>query len=176
MADRDVIGIGAPMAGLVALILAIAACGDHAEDRGTSAEWVAEVTTRLEADQVEDDVTDCVLNVARVELERNPLSDAATDELVDNCEAARAVIDGSTDTEEQPVTELASTDTPNRPGDDPTLDAMWAACEGGSGVACNQLFAAAPIGSEYEEFGVTCGARPDVLHCEELDLVEPDQD
>ena len=51
-------------------------------------------------------------------------------------------------------------------------DRLWTACDEGSGSACDELFAAAPVGSEYERFGVSCGDRPDVLDCAELDRGE----
>lgn len=41
-------------------------------------------------------------------------------------------------------------------GDDPELDALWDACAAGDEVACDDLYWASPIGSEYEEFGQTC--------------------
>ena len=37
-------------------------------------------------------------------------------------------------------------------GDDPELDALWDACEGGDAVACDDLFWQSPVGSEYESF------------------------
>ncbi|HSL58661.1 MAG TPA: DUF2510 domain-containing protein [Acidimicrobiales bacterium] len=48
-------------------------------------------------------------------------------------------------------------------GDDPALDALWDACEAGDGQACDDLYLRTPIGSEYEEFGATCGGRFDFL-------------
>lgn len=42
-------------------------------------------------------------------------------------------------------------------GDDPYLDGLWDACAGGDMVACDDLFMESPFGSEYEEFGDTCG-------------------
>ncbi len=55
-------------------------------------------------------------------------------------------------------------------GDDARLDELWLACEAGSGLACEHLFAQSPIGSQYERFGVSCGERPTVLYCQaELD-------
>ncbi|MEM7338551.1 MAG: hypothetical protein AAF467_07890 [Actinomycetota bacterium] len=50
-------------------------------------------------------------------------------------------------------------------GTSPALDLLWDACEAGNGVACDQLFAQAPLGSAYEQFGLTCGDRPLVLDC-----------
>jgi len=42
-------------------------------------------------------------------------------------------------------------------GDDPALDALWDACEGGDMASCDTLYMESPFGSEYEEFGDTCG-------------------
>ena len=54
-------------------------------------------------------------------------------------------------------------------GDDPELDALYDACASGSGAACDQLFFASPIASEYERFGATCGDRfPSILSAPEL--------
>lgn len=55
---------------------------------------------------------------------------------------------------------------PDTRGDDAELDELWADCESGSGVACDRLFRMAPIGSDYERFGLSCGDRPDVLDCQ----------
>jgi hypothetical protein len=44
-------------------------------------------------------------------------------------------------------------------GDDPRLDSLWDACEAGDGQACDDLYLESPFGSEYEEFGDTCGGR-----------------
>lgn len=48
---------------------------------------------------------------------------------------------------------------PRAYGDDPTLDALYDRCRAGSGPACDELFAVAPLGSDYEQFAVTCGGR-----------------
>ncbi|MBT8240539.1 MAG: hypothetical protein KJN63_04870 [Acidimicrobiia bacterium] len=53
-------------------------------------------------------------------------------------------------------------------GDDPELDELWDRCEAGEGIACDELWSAAPIGSEYERFGVTCGEREEILNCSDL--------
>lgn len=53
-------------------------------------------------------------------------------------------------------------------GDDPSLDALWDACEAGDAQACDDLYWSAPSGSEYEDFGATCGHRADSFAiCEE---------
>jgi len=47
--------------------------------------------------------------------------------------------------------------------DEPTdrLDDLYAACEAGDMQACDDLYLEAPVGSEYEDFGFTCGNRTD---------------
>ncbi len=50
-------------------------------------------------------------------------------------------------------------DGPDTYGDDPLLDALWDGCEAGDMADCDQLYFDSPIGSEYEEFGDTCGRR-----------------
>ena len=52
-----------------------------------------------------------------------------------------------------------------RPGDDPQLDQLHAACGAGNGTACDQLFELAPLGSPYEEFAGTCGGRTREIRC-----------
>lgn len=59
---------------------------------------------------------------------------------------------------------------PNTFGDDDRLDELWTQCSDGWGYACDRLFEEAPLGTDYEQFGVSCGDRPLVLHCQiELD-------
>lgn len=50
-------------------------------------------------------------------------------------------------------------------GTSAALDVLWDACEDGDGGACDQLFTAAPLGSAYEQFGLSCGNRPLVIDC-----------
>ncbi len=59
--------------------------------------------------------------------------------------------------------------SPDGLGDDALLDLLWGDCESGSGEACDELFRRAPVGSTYEEFGYTCGDRPEVIVCTDLD-------
>lgn len=56
-------------------------------------------------------------------------------------------------------------DGPRTFGDDPELDELWAACEAGDGPSCDALFDAAPLGSDYETFGATCGGRGAEARC-----------
>ncbi|MDA2986204.1 MAG: hypothetical protein O2789_00555 [Actinomycetota bacterium] len=49
-------------------------------------------------------------------------------------------------------------------GSDPELDQLADACAGSgeeAADACSDLWAAAPAGSGYEDYGDSCGARPD---------------
>ncbi|MBX9246071.1 hypothetical protein ICW40_14810 [Actinotalea ferrariae] len=64
--------------------------------------------------------------------------------------------DGGTDEGEEGTDEGGASD-PNAYGDDPELDALWDQCAAGDGAACDDLYISAPLGSEYEEFGNTCG-------------------
>ncbi len=86
--------------------------------------------------------------------------DASTQLLIDSCVDAEVL-----NSDEEPSEQLAFTDGPNRYGDDPKLDRLWDGCEDGDGEACDQLWDEAPLGSEYERFGVTCGERVDILDC-----------
>ncbi len=45
------------------------------------------------------------------------------------------------------------------PGPDAGFDALWEDCADGSLEACDELYFATPVGSLYEAFGATCGAR-----------------
>lgn len=44
-------------------------------------------------------------------------------------------------------------------GDNLQLDALWDACTVGDPFACDDLYKVAAIGSEYEQYGRTCGGR-----------------
>jgi hypothetical protein len=50
---------------------------------------------------------------------------------------------------------------PNEPpgGDDEALNALADDCYGGDMAACDELFSEAPVGSDYESYGDTCGGR-----------------
>jgi hypothetical protein len=57
---------------------------------------------------------------------------------------------------------------PSRLGDDPDFDLLYLRCQAGSGPACDQLFDEAPLGSEYEQFGATCGDRTREYRCADV--------
>jgi hypothetical protein len=44
-------------------------------------------------------------------------------------------------------------------GDNAHFDELWDECEAGDGGSCDELFWQSPSGSEYEDFGNTCGRR-----------------
>jgi hypothetical protein len=56
---------------------------------------------------------------------------------------------------------------PMKVGADPELDALHAACAEGAGEACDRLFDLAPLGSDYEDFALSCGNRTSELRCGE---------
>jgi len=121
----------------------------------------------LGADGEPSEIIECVLQLAERDLRLGPLEEQAEKELVDNCRVARDAL--VPDVAWDPPEALADAVQPIGLGDDPALDRLWRACEDGSGEACDQLFEDAPINSAYETFGLTCGERPDVLDCTELD-------
>lgn len=170
MADRRRHRWSARLAAAIGL-LALPAAAGVLFLTGSEDEIDAEATLvqELSADGERADVIECVLRLAARDLRTGPLDQAARDELVTGCRAAR---DGAVDpTAYEPPENLASVDHgPSTFGDDLALDALWRSCEEGSGAACDQLFRDAPVGTAYEAFGLSCGDRPDVLHCAELDI------
>jgi len=58
---------------------------------------------------------------------------------------------------------------PQAYGDDPELDALYDACDGGDYASCDELYWSSALGSEYEDFGLTCGNRIESsgLSCED---------
>ncbi|HSL59740.1 MAG TPA: hypothetical protein VK866_17965 [Acidimicrobiales bacterium] len=155
------------MAGLAVMALVLAACGDD-DDGGLSSSERGELIAELTADSgLSEDQAGCVLDSLLDELGLDGLRAIATDD------------EGAEFTDEQGVAVFAAFEEcdvdifgdlgegegggidsdAQSYGDDPELDALWDACEGGDGQACDDLFFQSPIGSEYEEFGDTCGGR-----------------
>lgn len=49
-------------------------------------------------------------------------------------------------------------------GESESLDALWEACASGEMVSCDDLRYGSPVGSEYADFGATCGGKePDPI-------------
>lgn len=63
----------------------------------------------------------------------------------------------TTDPEPDPTTTTSGTGGEGSYGSDAELDGYWDDCEAGDLAACDDLYWNSPIGSEYEEFGSTCG-------------------
>lgn len=53
----------------------------------------------------------------------------------------------------------AATEAPEGLGDDPDLDLLAEACYEGAMAACDELYEASPLRSEYERYGDTCAGR-----------------
>ncbi|MEL6984719.1 MAG: hypothetical protein AAFO29_19990 [Actinomycetota bacterium] len=158
----------ARLAGVIALLALPAAAAllfmteaEDAPDAGSA------LVRDLGADGESGEVIECVLRLAERDLRVGALDAAAQEELVTNCRLARQSL--APDVAWDPPETLADAVQPVGLGDDPALDRLWLACEEGSGEACDQLFDEAPVNTAYEAFGLTCGDRPDVLDCAELD-------
>ena len=53
------------------------------------------------------------------------------------------------------------------PGTDAALDELWVACSSGDPDACDNLYFEAPVDSDYEMFGFTCGGLA-LANCDEV--------
>jgi len=76
--------------------------------------------------------------------------------------------DKTTVTVPEPTTPVAEQPDIYTLGDDTQLDRLWRACERGDWLSCDDLFLDAPLDSEYEFFGATCGGivpEPDGEWC-----------
>ena len=61
--------------------------------------------------------------------------------------------------DEGATAELPPGEEPGDLGDDPALDDLTERCFEGDMQACDQLYVQSPLGSEYEQYGATCGGR-----------------
>lgn len=62
-----------------------------------------------------------------------------------------------------------SSSTAGTYGSDIYLDLLWDLCEAGDYASCDDLYIEAPIGSEYEYFGDSCGYRNEPAgYCEDI--------
>lgn len=143
------------------LVFFLGACGSDAPAAVPSER--PDTVSELIDEGFSADVASCVIGLADGEV-----PDETQSELIESCQRASDMMN----TEEEPPPDLPF-DQPSTYGDDPELDVLWDDCEAGSGTSCDLLWSNSPVGSEYEEFGVSCGNRPDVLNCAELTLAEP---
>jgi hypothetical protein len=149
-------------------VTATVACSDDAVDRDEAVDRViAESGGRITREQA-----DCYVDRVLAELGGQPLrSDASIPpEVQARLTTIRVDCIGLVDLGTSPST--ASSDPvegglpgPKRRGDDPVLDAMWDQCAAGFGSVCDELFDEAPMGSEYESFGASCGGRTREERC-----------
>ena len=116
--------------------------------------------TDLVAEGHSVEVSNCVTGLAEGLREGDGQS-----ELIAACESAEEMLNAP-----EEVPEEIAFVGPLTYGDDPELDALWDQCEAGEGSACDQLWELAPVDSEYERFGITCGERENVLDCADITL------
>lgn len=155
---------------LVALafsIIVIAAACSGEEQQALTQNEIVEV---LLADGVDEDIVSCAAGTYKDD-SFDPILVVDLDEVqrfVTRCEeSAEALI--ALRERSQEASELAFVDDqPFSFGDDPALDLLWSECEQGEGNSCDELFDVSALGSEYEQFGLTCGNRDTVLDCEDL--------
>lgn len=125
-------------------------------------------------------VADCVVGLSErrdlVRLNPTETDDPATQLMIEEFIASCVTADALVNATEEPPERLALSDEPFTYGDNDELDELWADCESGDGSACDRLWEIAPVGSNYEEFGVTCGHRPELLNCSEELWPEVDPD
>jgi len=123
------------------------------------------------------DIATCVVGLGEREFELSELlpgaevddlTTALVAELLASCTDAAAILGADPDEPDRLTFHVG----PVTYGDDVRFDYLWEECELGDGRACDRLWSEAPIGSDYEYFGVTCGKRFDVLDCSE-ELVLP---
>jgi hypothetical protein len=158
-----------PAAGvaLVALTVVPAACSLHRFDRDGAVDTVmARYGQRLTRSQAECYVDRVVDQLGSDALEADP----PTPEQVPRLTRIRTDCIGvaGLGTSLPPASRRDPTGTaPMGPGADAGLDALYRSCAAGSGKACDRLFDEAPLGSEYEDFALSCGGRTTELRCAE---------
>lgn len=153
-------------AGLLA-VMALVGCTAEPEVAAPGSDVV--IAAHVEAG-MDLTVAECLVGIGSQELsmfalmpdgERSSADQLLIEELTRSCEEASAFV---LDEPLEPDA-LAFVDQPFTFGDDARFDRLWERCELGDGVACDDLWETAPVGSEYERFGVTCGDRDQVVDC-----------
>lgn len=129
--------------------LLVAACGSDSDD--------LEQLIREADPSVDDGTVECIIDELEARgLSADDVSDAAEgrDTMPRGAQAAFDACVSAT------VTEATAPEQPiDAYGSDATLDGLWDACDAGDAAACDELYLRSPIGSEYEDFGETCGGR-----------------
>lgn len=157
----------------VAIVLAIvASCSAEPElDRDRAIQEVLDANAgRLTRDQAACVVDRVVAEVGAAQLQPGATPspqqvEQLTSIKVDCVGVANLGLNAATSTSAPRATGSGSYREPQRFGDDPRLDALYTACQQGSGPACDQLFDQSGLGTEYEEFASTCGGRTREIRC-----------
>ena len=166
-------GLGLRPGPLAAALLALTAAGCSVSGHVAGVNWAATNERTLLDQGVDAAVVTCIIDLGGRDAQQGPLAALAVEELSNHCRTARLAV-RELEIGAVPDPEAALVDVPWTLGDDAALDGLWVRCEQGEGAACDELFELSPVGSGYEDFGVTCGNRPDVLDCRELDEPQPE--
>lgn len=160
---RLLIGGGILAAVAIAVIAFLALSGDDGDDVRTQLVSALEREADLSGDDAEcvadffvDDIGEDAFKGVDFEADEAPpeLEEAfarAGTRVIEACDLDESALgggDGGTDTGGEGTY-----------GSDPELDALYDDCEAGDYEACDDLFFDSPTGSEYEDFGDTCGDR-----------------
>ncbi len=155
----------------MAVLLAASSCSGGSFNREQAiADAIRDSGDRMTREQAE-----CYVDRVRSELGTAALQPGATVPMEKRSRLVDIRVDcvGVANLGTQPVTPQKASDTettfvergPQRFGDDPELDVLYNACAEGWGKACDDLYEAAPIDSEYERFAASCGGRTHEVRC-----------
>lgn len=160
------IGIGVLAA--VAVVVAVLLAGGGDEDDSVRTQLAAQFRANSE---LSDDQADCVADHVVDEMGEDSFegvdfsAEEPPDEIADDLFAAAFDSLESCDIDPADFAGSGSDDDDDADsgdgtyGSDPELDALYDACADGDYEACDDLYNQSPSGSEYEEFGDTCGDR-----------------
>ena len=152
----------------------LAACGSSSEEQSLSQK---ELAATLTEDGYSDEAATCAagLEIADAKTRSKQDSESSTlserlDAFADTCAENELALDElDAERAELAFVDQEEIDAVDTLGDDEALDALWVECEEGIGASCDELFSKSPLGSDYEDYGLSCGRRPEVLYCSELD-------
>lgn len=138
---------GTGFAAIALTIVALASCGPQSS-RDVD-DFVVEKGLAVDPSCLSTALTEAGLPASAAELGAEALS---TGDRTSRDAAVRRCLDLS-------APAIPSLDAARPPGTDPELDELWLSCGQGVAADCDSLFTRSPIGSDYEAFGLTCGAR-----------------
>jgi hypothetical protein len=157
-------------AGAVLGVVAFACSSDRVDRDDAVAQVLAEAGGRIGQEQAEcyvDRVLDEIGPAPlRPDAELSPSQEARLTTIRVDCIGVANLGAGAPEDTTVPTTSPGGVlPGPRARGDSAELDALWDACAAGWGQACDDLFAQAPLGSAYESFGASCGARTREPQC-----------